>query len=29
MLNYYDNVTKTLTISYNFNKTLKDIPNDT
>ena len=29
MLKYYNNITKTLTIPYNFNEELKDIPDDT
>ena len=29
MLKYYNNITKTLTIPYDFNEELKDIPNDT
>ena len=29
MLEYYNNITKTLTIPYDFNNVLKDIPYDT
>ena len=29
MLKYYNNITKTLTIPYEFNEELKDIPDDT